>query len=58
MHERIDNIFGRQEREDGAAAPSDREIAAAVGYADPAGLYKRFRAAFGMTPGEYRLSFE
>lgn len=37
---------------------SVESIAAAVGYADPAGLYKRFRAAFGMTPGEYRLSFE
>ena len=33
-------------------------IASEVGYADPSGLYKQFIAAFGMTPGEYRRSFE
>ena len=33
-------------------------IASEVGYADPSGLYKQFTAAFGMTPGEYRRSFE
>ena len=32
-------------------------IAAAVGYLNAAGLYKKFRAAYGMTPGAYRRQF-
>lgn len=30
------------------------QIAEAVGYQTEAGFYKRFRAVYGMTPGQYR----
>lgn len=33
------------------------EVAARIGYADASGFYKRFCAAYGMTPGEYRKMF-
>ena len=32
-------------------------IAAAVGYLNATGLYKKFRASYGMTPGAYRRQF-
>lgn len=34
------------------------EVAERAGYADASGFYKRFCAAYGMTPGEYRKLFK